>query len=545
MNELIAYLCERGVFSPAQGRAAGEMSGDVYVTLTQALRAIPGIDERRLLRETAAFMRMPYADRLTAVPAMRDRLPLTVARHHGLAPVSVDADTLVVALSDPLDRAALEDAATASKMRVTAVVAPPAAVDAAIRTVYGLGAAAIEGEQRVSLRSETARVEDLSAGDESGVVRLVNQIIQEAIDAQATDIHLEPYRNTVRVRMRADGELRDMRVADAVRAVYDELVARLKVMAQLDTVERRRPQDGRVAVKTADRTVDLRLSVIPSAYGESVVVRVLAGETAADFESLGFYPEHAAVFRSWMAYPHGIVFVTGPTGSGKTTTLYAFLRGLDRDRAKIVTMEDPIEYELDGVTQIPVNPQIGFTFAAALRSVLRHDPDVIMVGEVRDGETAELAIRSALTGHLLFSTIHTNDAAAAPLRLIDLGAEPFLVASASRAFVAQRLVRVLCPHCKKPHQAPQGLPPLFADISAFAPAGCPLCEMSGYKGRTVVYEFVPVSETLAEAIRPGMTAEAFRAIAISAGGSVFFDEIARRKVADGITSPEEVMRVMR
>jgi type II secretory ATPase GspE/PulE/Tfp pilus assembly ATPase PilB-like protein len=546
MTDIVTYLVECGVITKAQGDAAGSRMIDAHMTLTKVLRAMPGVDERVLLKAIAACMKMPYAD---SVPvggaALRERISLALARHHGMVPVSLEGNVLTVAVSDPMDRAALEDAQAASGCRMQALVAPASAVEAAVLCAYGLGADAIAAASGDDERVSSVRMEDVSAVSDAGVISLVNQIIHEAIAGKATDIHLEPYRSTVRVRMRADGELRDMRVADAVRGVYEEVVARVKVMAQMDTVERRRPQDGRAAVKSDGRTVDLRISVIPSAYGESVVIRILPGETAPAFEPLGFYPEHAVAFRTWSSYPHGIIFVSGPTGSGKTTTLYAFLRGLDREKSKIVTMEDPVEYELEGITQIAVNPQIGFTFASALRSVLRHDPDVIMVGEVRDSETAELAVRSALTGHLMFSTIHTNDAVSAPLRLIDLGVEPFLIASAVRAFVAQRLVRVLCPHCKRPHPASCALPPMFAGIPTFAAVGCELCEMSGYKGRTVIYEMLPMNDIAAAAIRPGMTYDSFRSAVASAEGTLFFETSARRKVAEGITSPEEVLRVLR
>ncbi|MCK4882663.1 MAG: type II/IV secretion system protein, partial [Candidatus Omnitrophica bacterium] len=333
------------------------------------------------------------------------------------------------------------------------------------------------------------KIQDLEGGaEDASVVKLVNQILQQAISDRATDIHLEHYRNELILRYRVDGVLYDTQVSENIKYLYPAIVSRIKVMANLNIVERRIPQDGRAKAKIGNKEYELRISIIPTLYGENIVIRVLSTLMLLSISDLGMEDKELAILEGILAKPHGIIFVTGPTGSGKTTTLYTCLSKLNTRERKIITIEDPVEYELRGVSQIQVNPKIELTFAAALRSILRHDPDVIMVGEVRDTETAQITIQTALTGHLVFSTIHTNTAAGAATRLIDMGIDPFLITSSVEAFIAQRLVRVICPECKVQvtnEKIDIGEKISGVDMSQpfYRGSGCQNCNDTGYKGR--------------------------------------------------------------
>jgi len=460
-------------------------------------------------------------------PASAVYVPEHVARHLTAVPLFVSDGVLQVAAVRPDDRALLDDLRVVSGLRVAVRRASPEQIAVALDTVYP---------------PRKAVVQTASFG-ESDAVSALGECLAAAIAAGASDIHVEPLRSSQTVRFRIDGILYRANGCEKIFSVpHEETVARLKVLCGLDTVERRRPQDGRAEYRDGDGRYDLRVSVVPSVFGESAVIRILPGTSVRPLGDLGFYPAHSALIESLLTVPHGIVFVSGPTGSGKTTTMYACLQVLDRETRKVITLEDPVEYELAGVTQIPVQAQLGFTFASALRSVLRHDPDVLMVGEIRDSETAELALRSAMTGHLLLTTVHANDAASIPLRLLDLGAEPFLVAASARAFIAQRLIRVLCPHCRVPRRTP--VPAAFEGHAPWESVGCPRCGGSGYRGRTVIYEIILNDDKVSAIVRGGADAGVLAA-ASRENGSVLFADVARQKVADGVTTPEEIMRVMR
>src|SRR3989338_3755126 len=341
-----------------------------------------------------------------------------------------------------------------------------------------------------SAPSSTQDVQDIERLAETpSVVQLVNQIILEAYKKRASDIHLEPFRGKIRLRYRIDGELHEQPVPAELKKFYISILSRIKIMANLNIVERRLPQDGKARVKTQDQTLDLRISSIPTPHGESMVIRILPSGMILDLESVGFEDNHSRIFKSLIRKPHGIIFVTGPTGSGKSTTLYAGLNAINTVERKIITIEDPVEYELEGIAQLQVSPDIGLNFSKGLRSMLRHDPDVMMVGEVRDLETADIAIRVALTGHLVMSTLHTNDAASGATRLLDIGGEPFLVASSVIVFVAQRLVRVICPYCKR--EDPEVLPEVkerivrelklpHLDFPVYEGHGCDECHGTGF-----------------------------------------------------------------
>ncbi|WP_442682427.1 GspE/PulE family protein [Stenotrophomonas sp. JC08] len=384
--------------------------------------------------------------------------------------------------------------------------------------------------------------------EEAPVIELVNNILAQAMDQRASDIHIEPEETVFNVRLRTDGILHTRMVLPASR--YPAVASRVKLISGMDIAERRLPQDGRLSVRVSGQEVDVRASAVPAVHGESIVLRLLPKERDdLSLERLGFSPRDLALFRTWAAEPHGVVLVTGPTGSGKSTTLYATLEEMNQRDRKIITVEDPVEYEVEGVTQIQANSDIGYTFARALRAILRQDPDVIMIGEIRDLETAEIAVQSSLTGHLVLSTLHTNDAVSAFTRLVDMGVEPFLIATSVRAVQAQRLVRRLCPHCSRPAVV---LPvfehmvgPLAGDGAEACwkeAVGCPRCQGTGYRGRLGIYELVDVTPELQELVIAGATAEKMRSLANAQGGRTLRDD-GLLKARAGLTTVEEVVRV--
>ena len=384
--------------------------------------------------------------------------------------------------------------------------------------------------------------------EEAPVIELVNNILAQAMDQRASDIHIEPEESVFNVRLRTDGILHTRMVLPASR--YPAVASRVKLISGMDIAERRLPQDGRLSVRVSGQEVDVRASAVPAVHGESIVLRLLPKERDdLSLERLGFSARDLALFRTWAAEPHGVVLVTGPTGSGKSTTLYATLEEMNQRDRKIITVEDPVEYEVEGVTQIQANSDIGYTFARALRAILRQDPDVIMIGEIRDLETAEIAVQSSLTGHLVLSTLHTNDAVSAFTRLVDMGLEPFLVATSVRAVQAQRLVRRLCPHCSRPaavlpvfEQMAGPLAGEDAEACWKEAVGCPRCQGTGYRGRLGIYELVDVTPELQELVIAGATAEKMRSLVNAQGGRTLRDD-GLLKARAGLTTVEEVVRV--
>ncbi|MDO8489100.1 MAG: GspE/PulE family protein, partial [Candidatus Omnitrophota bacterium] len=368
-------------------------------------------------------------------PLVIKKVPAKFASYYKIIPVEIDNNVLVIAMIDPLDVRTLDDIRLLLGMEVRGVLSSETEIQEAIRKYYGVGADTLEKiiaqkqpqEELKPFSEKTENIEETA--QDASIVRFVNQILTEAIRERATDIHLEPFQNELRTRFRIDGILYDINIPDTIKHFHLAIVSRIKIMAQLNIAERRLPQDGRIKIKVEDKEVDLRVSILLTAFGEAVHIRILSAQFFLGLENLGMGPEDLSIIENVIKKSHGVIFVTGPTGSGKSTSLYAALMRINSPSIKIITIEDPVEYQLRGVNQIQVNPQIGFTFATALRHMLRHDPDVMMVGEVRDSETAEITIRSALTGHLVFSTLHTNDAAGAVTRLLDMGIEPFLVSS--------------------------------------------------------------------------------------------------------------------
>ena len=471
---------------------------------------------------------------LDAVAPLSDRLTPAYLEHYQLLPVAVHGARLLAATwavsFDLVDDQALDDLRLLLGVDAVELVRwPEAPLRQAIRRTYAPDTTAegvIAGMSAVAplgARAGMALDDLVSQANEAPVVKLVNLLLLEALEARASDVHLESYAGGLRVRYRIDGVLQD--VPAPPPAFTAALVSRLKIMADLDIAERRVPQDGRLALRMQDRQVDVRVSIVPTLNGESVVLRLLdKARGRISLADQGMPAEVRAAFEQAIARPHGIVLATGPTGSGKTTTLYAAIDVIRTGREKILTVEDPVEYELAGVPQVPVNEKVGVTFASALRALLRQDPDVVMVGEIRDGETAEIAIQAALTGHLVLSTLHTNDAASALTRLVDLGIAPFLIASTVEAVLAQRLVRRLCPACRG--------------------KGCGECRASGYRGRTGLYELLVVTDELRTAVGRGAASGELAAIAAH-GGMRTLRQHGEQLVRDGVTSREEVMRVTR
>lgn len=499
--------------------------------------------ESVVLQAAAAAQGVPFVDlRDATIDAAAVRaVPAKLAAHYRIMPLRIEGDALTIAVSRLADVASVEDVETHLGRRVERVFACRADVREALKRHYGVGAETVErilADEPSSLQAirleESEDLEQMAA--DASVVRLVNQLIHEAIQARATDLHLEVQRDAVTVRRRVDGLLYDAPLPRNVAVLYPAMVSRIKLMSGLDIVERRLPQDGRARVRAAGLDYDLRISVVPSMHGEDIVLRILPTAMLFDVEELGFTPEHLAAIKDLIASPHGILFVTGPTGSGKSTTLYACLSRLNTRERKIVTIEDPVEYELSGITQTQVNPRIGLTFAAALRSMLRHDPDVMMVGEVRDRETAEIAVQTAMTGHLVMSTLHTNDAAGAAVRLIDMGVDPYLISSTVLAFVAQRLVRVICPACREEVEAD--------GRRLFKGKGCRQCNGTGYRGRVAIAEFLPLAPDIERLIVARAPARDIRECANGLGMTTLAED-GWRKVAAGVTTAEEVLRVTR
>ncbi len=488
-------------------------------------------------------------------PVVIEKIPAKFACHYELIPIEITDSTITVAMTNPLDIHTIDDIRLLLKRDIKAVLASRKEILEAIKKYYGVGAETIEkmtpeaGAERItSVQSQETQDVGESAEDPS-IIKFVNQILLEAYRDRATDVHIEPYENELSVRYRIDGVLHETKVPASIKNFQSAIISRIKIMANLDIAERRLPQDGRIKIRIGQEEVDLRVSILPTPFGESVVIRVLATNIRFGLENLGLLKKDLEILERMIKIPHGIIFVTGPTGSGKTTTLYAALSKINTKDKKIITIEDPIEYQLKGITQIQVQPKINLTFANALRSMLRHDPDVMMVGEVRDYETAEITIRVALTGHLVFSTIHTNDAAGGVTRLIDMGVEPFLVASAVECFIAQRLVRVICEKCKyqiRPEKEllkELGVSGLnLSKVKIYEGKGCEACRFTGYKGRTAIYEILEMSEPIRELVLKRSSSDQIKKKALELGMRTLRQD-GWEKIRMGITTPSEVVRV--
>ncbi len=484
------------------------------------------------------------------------RFPARILLDKHIVPVERDNGRLLAVTSDPFDTSAVDELCLATGRDFQIGLAPLAEIDRCIKRHLGVGADTVQsmisqaGENGLQV-IDTEADEDMDltqAAEGASIVRFVNQILTEAIELRATDVHIEPFEETLRVRYRIDGVLQEASVAAEVKQFQAAIVSRLKILSKLDIAEKRVPQDGRIKILIAGREIDVRVSVIPMLYGEAVVLRLLdRSSVLLGLDKLGMSERDLGIMRTILERPHGIILVTGPTGSGKTTTLYAALSRINDVQRKIITIEDPIEYQLHGVNQIQVSRKAGLTFASGLRSILRHDPDVVLVGEIRDAETAEIAIQASLTGHLVFSTLHTNDAPSALTRLVDMGIEPYLVASSLEAVLAQRLVRLICPDCRE-QLATNEVMPLrrrFGDRlpgSLYQGRGCRRCQGTGYHGRVGIFELMVVTDEVRSLILESASAPELRKIAARQGMKNLRDD-GFRHLCDGRTTVEEILRV--
>jgi type II secretion system protein E len=508
-------------------------------------------------------------------PAVIKLIPPETALKYQIIPLSRAGATLTIAMTDPTNVFAMDDIKFMTGYNVEPVVASETAVAEAVQkyypqTVKATTAVAPSGPSTLELASKgleelqatldgadnvevLEELQEISAealarqGEEAPVVRLVNVVLMSAIQKGASDIHIEPYEKELRVRYRIDGILYN--IMSPPMKFRDAIASRLKIMAKLDIAEKRLPQDGRFTIRTGGKDVDLRVSVLPTSHGERVVLRILEKETRLlNLSEVGLSPDCLRVMEQLIHLSHGMILVTGPTGSGKTTTLYAALSQINAPDKNIITVEDPVEYQLQGISQMQVNPKINLSFAAGLRSILRQDPDVIMIGEIRDLETAEIAIHASLTGHLVFSTLHTNDAAGAVTRLIDMGIEPFLVSSSAVAIIAQRLVRVACAACRQPYEptpeelARLGLAGDAGTYTFYRGAGCPACAQTGYRGRHGIYELLVVDDEIRRLITAKADAAVIKQAAIARGMRTLKQEGAT-KVVEGLTTTEEIIRI--
>jgi type II secretion system protein E len=540
--------------SPDQLRQAQAVQRDTGQSLDEVLIRLGLCPPERVLAtlaQQAGLPLVPLAER-DLDPLVIALIPPELALRHQALPLAATPTTLRVAIADPFNVGAADDIRLVTGRDVELVFAAPAELRRYVEEYYTRRLIADSGEDDVQVLDES----DNEIGDlvrmakEATVVKLVNLVLRQAVQERASDVHIEPFEKGLQIRYRIDGILHA--VPAPPKRLQSAIISRLKIMANLDIAERRKPQDGRIKTRIAGREIDIRVSSVPTLYGESVVLRLL-DRTATNFglAEVGMLPRMLERLHRLITIPHGMLLATGPTGSGKTTTLYAALRAAYSTEKKILTIEDPIEYQLDGVNQIQVHPQIGLTFATGLRSILRQDPDIIMVGEIRDAETAEIAVHSALTGHLVFSTLHTNDAASAVTRLLEMGIEAFLVASSVEAVIAQRLVRVICPHCKEERRRFE-LPPEFTGNEGafprpsvlYAGRGCDQCKQSGYRGRTGIYELLVMEPALRPLIMEHAPASTIRALACQHGMHTLRED-GWQKVLRGQTTVEEVLRVTR
>ncbi len=547
-------LVDQKTLSPERLETARAESGKTGVPLTDILLRRGFVTEKALASALADTCGVPFLDLTTYAPdrGVRDTIPEKVARQHDLLPLFRIDNTLTVAMRDPTDLLALDAARGRSGLLVDPVVSAPMALRNAIERLYGEAAApaGTPSAPGAAVREPPSATEAQASPEETapGADAAVTEMVELAIREGASDIHIEPTETELHVRTRVDGILR--KVKTLPKSIHASVVSRIKVLANLDIAESRLPQDGRFRQMVQDRAVDLRVSCVPTVHGENVVMRLLDTRMMeVGLPQLGMDPDVRALYEKLVRTPYGLLLVTGPTGSGKTTTLYATLSLLNTPERHIITIEDPVEYRLPGIRQIQVNEKVGLKFANGLRSILRQDPDVIMVGEIRDRETVEIAIQSALTGHFVLSTLHTNDAASALARLTDMGIEPFLVCSSVVGVVSQRLVRAICPDCREratfsPEEAKSLGLPLDPSFQPFRGKGCLLCKSTGFRGRTALYEVMPMTDALRALVAGNRSADEIRAAAEREGmRTLSRDGIG--KAQRGITTLEEVVRVTR
>jgi general secretion pathway protein E/type IV pilus assembly protein PilB len=558
VNDVLAKLIDEGLLDPekaAQVRAAAAAGKP----LDDALRAVNGVPEDKLLRSIAAYFDVPFVDlekdgaKYAPSKEFLAKFPARILIDRGLMPLAENGDGVAIVTSRVFDNTGLDELRLATGLDVHPVIAPSAEIDRFIKKYLGVGADTLqsmtEDDDGVKVVEEynDENLDLSTAAHDASIIKFVNQVMAEALELRATDVHVEPFESQLRVRYRIDGVLQEANIPPQVRKYHAAIVSRIKILSHLDIAEKRLPQDGRIRLKIAGREIDLRVSVIPMIHGEAVVLRILdRGDALLGLEHLGMGSREVKVWQQVLDLPHGIILVTGPTGSGKTTTLYAALSKINNSDLKIITIEDPVEYQLRGINQIQVNTKSGLTFASGLRSILRHDPDVVLIGEIRDRETAEIAVQASLTGHLVFSTLHTNDAPGAATRLVEMGVEPYLVASSLEMVAAQRLVRLICPKCKE--ELPRSdVEKLRAEFGNEVPqvmyrgAGCRNCQNSGYRGRQGVFEMMPITDNVRALILERASSREIRKVAVRQGMTSLRDD-GWRLIREGRTTAEEVLR---
>ena len=532
-----------------ESRRSGELLGTTLIRLQM-------ITERTLLEALSKQFNVSFYSSLRSIIvdlSVIDKVPVKFVWHYKFMPISLKGNILQIALSNPLEVWPSEDIKLHLGFDTEIILAPYKEIMEAIQKYYGVGADTVEKilggmdtaqkDEKITESKQNLGEDIEKTGEDPTIVKLVDQIITKAVESRATDIHFEPYGEKVRVRCRLDGVLYNLSIPEKIKYLYLSVVSRIKIISGLDVLERRLPQDGRAKIKYRGKDIDLRISIIPGFYGESIVIRILPENPILKFEDLGILEGDIKKIKKLINSSHGIIFLTGPTGSGKTTTLYTSLMSINKDETKIITIEDHVEYALENITQIQVVPKINFTFANALRSILRHDPDVMMIGEVRDQETAGLAIRCALTGHLVLSTLHTNDSASGITRLIDMGIEPFLVASSVKAFMAQRLIRTVCKECKVDEKMEKPIETKNIRIdSYFRGKGCQDCKFTGYSGRVAIYELLIIDEDIKDMIMQRLPSSKIKEKAVEKGMKTLV-ESGWEKVKLGVTTPSEVLRV--
>lgn len=557
---LLERLLERGILS----------SSDLP-RLAEAQKLTPTRPIHEIIIEKGFGKEVPVLEQLAAEcgldlvdlsevqldPEVLKVVPLRLIHRKLLLPIRKENGTLTVATSDPFDLYSLDEIHTVTGLHVQPVLGSPREIARLIKANYGVG-----GETVTALMAEREEKEDiellegLEADDseaakmaqEASVVKLVNEILIEAANERASDIHIEPEEGQLKIRYRIDGLLQLQNLPPEINRFQSAIISRLKIMARLNIAEKRLPQDGRIKMRVQGREIDVRVSIIPMVHGEGICMRLLdKGRMVFNLSAVGMFPDTHALFKKLLDLPHGIILVTGPTGSGKSTTLYSALNEIKDETLKIITVEDPVEYQQPGISQIQVHHKIGLTFAASLRSILRHDPDVVLIGEMRDMETAQAAIQASLTGHMVFSTLHTNDSPSAYTRLIDMGVEPFLVSSTVEGVMAQRLVRTICSDCKveytpDPADVPSDFPKVEGELKLFKGVGCRSCRNSGYRGRVGLYELLVATDTIRELVIQRTNAMAIRQVALKEG-MITLRMDGFRKVLSGKTTIEEVARV--
>ncbi len=550
-------LVERGRLSQENLNRASNLCERSGERLEAILVKLGMVSERDLAEALAAYYELPLVkpDDYPSIPPLDvEQVSLRFLKEHQLLPLSEDGGRLELAVANPADTYALAAMRMATGKELMVRVAVPSEIENAFERLYGTNRSAmsqivesIGSGDELSDEQDIEHLRDLAS--EAPVIRLVSLMISRAVEERASDIHIEPFENRLKVRYRIDGVM--IEVESPPSRLSAAVISRVKIMAKLNIAERRLPQDGRIQLLVQGKEIDLRVSTVPTMHGESVVMRILdKSEVVFDFDRLGFSTDMRQRFLKVLDLPHGIILVTGPTGSGKSTTLYTALTRLNTPQRKILTVEDPVEYHLEGVNQIQVKPQIDLTFANALRAIVRQDPDVIMIGEIRDLETARIAVQSALTGHMVLSSLHTNDAAGGITRLLDMGVEDYLLTSTVNGILGQRLVRVLCPHCREPYEA---LPELVAElqlerftqqrpIKLYKPVGCEHCTQTGYRGRMAIIEFLILNDRIRTLILKHTDAGDIEKAA-RADGMLTMYEDGLRKVVDGQTTVEEVLRV--